>query len=103
MITVSSILQHVRRGRVRNLHSVQEDFGEVLEVEVLETSSLAGKTVKESKLPPGVLLGVRLRGEEIVVVRGNTDFIAGDRLVLFATYEAVKKVEKLFAVRFDFF
>ena len=75
----------------------------VLEVEVLETSSLAGKTVKESKLPPGVLLGVRLRGEEIVVVRGNTDFIAGDRLGLFATYEAVKKVEKLFAVRFDFF
>ena len=103
VITVSSILQHVRRGRVRNLHSVQEDFGEVLEVEVLETSSLAGKTVKESKLPPGVLLGVRLRGEEIVVVRGTTDFIAGDRLVLFATYEAVKKVEKLFAVRFDFF
>ena len=25
------------------------------------------------------------------------------KLVLFATYEAVKKVEKLFAVRFDFF
>jgi len=49
------------------------------------------------------MLGVRLRGQEIRVVRGNTDFLAGDRLVLFATYEAVKKVEKLFAVRFDFF
>ncbi len=103
VITVSSILQHVRRGRIRGLHSVQEDFGEVIEVEVLETSPLAGKTVADVKLPEGVMLGVRLRGEKISVVRGSTDFLAGDRLVLFATYEAVKKVEKLFAVRFDFF
>jgi trk system potassium uptake protein TrkA len=103
VITVSSILQHVRRGRIRGLHSVQEDFGEVIEVEVLETSPLAGKTVADVKLPEGVMLGVRLRDEKISVVRGSTDFLAGDRLVLFATYEAVKKVEKLFAVRFDFF
>ena len=46
MITVSSILQHVRRGRIRGIYSVREDFGEVIEAEALETSSLVGKSIR---------------------------------------------------------
>jgi trk/ktr system potassium uptake protein len=37
------------------------------------------------------------------VPRGDTVIQANDRVILFATYEVVKKVEKLFAVRLDFF
>ena len=48
MITVSSILQHVRRGRIRGIYSVREDFGEVIEAEALETSSLVGKSIREA-------------------------------------------------------
>ena len=57
----------------------------------------------EARLPNGGIVGAILRGEEVVVPRGETVIEAGDRVVVFATYEAVKKVERLFAVRLDFF
>jgi trk system potassium uptake protein TrkA len=103
VITVSSILQHVRRGRIRGIYSVREDFGEVIEAEALETSPLVGKPLRDARLPPGVIIGAILRGETVIVPRGATVINSHDRVVLFATYEAVKKVEKLFAVRLDFF
>ncbi|NQW10912.1 MAG: Trk system potassium transporter TrkA [Alphaproteobacteria bacterium] len=102
-ITVSSILQHVRRGRIRSVYSVREDFGEVIEAEALETSVLVGKPLKNAKLPDGVIVGAIVRGETVIMPRGDTVIEAKDRVVVFATYAAVKKVEKLFAVRLDFF
>ena len=103
VITVSSILQHVRRGRIRGIYSVREDFGEVIEAEALETSPLVGKPLRDAKLPGGVIIGAVLRDGMVIVPRGGTIINAHDRVVLFATYEAVKKVEKLFSVRLDFF
>jgi trk system potassium uptake protein len=103
VITVSSILQHVRRGRIRGIYSVREDFGEVIEAEALETSPLVGKPLRDAKLPGGVIIGAVLRDGKVIVPRGDTIINAHDRVVLFATYEAVKKVEKLFSVRLDFF
>jgi trk system potassium uptake protein TrkA len=102
-ITVSTILQHVRRGRIRSVYSLREDFGEVIEAEALETSVLVGHPLKNAKLPNGVIVGAVVRGEEVIVPRADTVIQARDRVVVFATYEAVKKVEKLFAVRLDFF
>src|SRR3546814_4052017 len=60
-ITVSKILQHVRRGRIRSVYSLSEDFGEVIEAEALETSSLVGVPIREARLPDGVIVG---RSEE---------------------------------------
>jgi trk system potassium uptake protein TrkA len=103
VITVSTILQHVRRGRIRGIYSVREDFGEVIEAEALETSPLVGKPLREVKLPAGVLIGAVLRSGKVIVPRGDTVIRVHDRVILFATYESVKQVEKLFSVRLDFF
>ncbi|MBM85756.1 MAG: Trk system potassium transporter TrkA [Rhodospirillaceae bacterium] len=103
VITVSSILQHVRRGRIRGIYSVREDFGEVIEAEALETSSLVGSPLREARLPIGVIIGAIIRDEKVIVPRGDTVINAQDTVILFATYESVKNVEKLFAVRLDFF
>ena len=102
-ITVSTILQHVRRGRVRSVHTLSDGFGEILEVEALETSSLVGPPLKEAKLPDGVIVGAIVRDKEVLIPRGDTVVRTGDRVVLFATAAAVKKVEKMFAVRLEFF
>jgi trk system potassium uptake protein len=102
-ITVSSILQHVRRGRIRAVYSLREDFGEVIEAQALDTSGLVGRSLKDARLPSGVIVGAVCRGDEVIVPRGNTVIQVQDRVVLFATYEAIKKVEKLFAVGLDFF
>ena len=102
-ITVSNILQHVRRGRIHAVHSLHEGFGELIEADALETSSLVGKPLREVKLPNGVLLGAVVHNGAMISPRGNTVVQAGDRIVLFAAAEAVKKVEKMFSVRLEYF
>ncbi len=102
-ITVSTILQYVRRGRIRSVHSIAENFGEVIEAEALETSSLVGKAIQDAKLPPGVLVAAMLRNNEVLMADKQTVIEVGDRVVLFATKNAVKSVEKMFSVRLEFF
>lgn len=102
-ITVSNILQHVRRGRIHAVHSLHEGFGELIEADAMETSGLVGKPLREIKLPNGVLVGAIVRDGKVISPRGATVMQAGDRVILFAASAAVKKVEKMFSVRLEFF
>lgn len=102
-ITVSQILQQVRRGRIHSVHSLRDGFGELIEAEALETSPLVGKPIREVKLPNGVLVGSIVRDEEVITPRGGTVIEPHDRVVLFAAADAVRKVEKMFSVRLEFF
>ena len=45
-ITVSTILQHVRRGRIRAVHSLGDGFAEVIEADALETSPARRQTAQ---------------------------------------------------------
>jgi len=101
--TVSTILQHVRRGRIRALHTVKNGAGEVIEAEALETSPLVGKPLRDTRLPDGVLIGAIVRKGQVISPRGETSIQAGDRVVIFAEREAVRKVERLFRVSLEFF
>lgn len=102
-ITASTILQHVRRGSIHSVHRLREGFGEVIEAEALETSSLVGAPLREVKLPAGVMVGAIVRGGEVITPRGTTTIQPKDRVVLFASVDAVRKVEKLFSVRIEYF
>ena len=102
-ITVSKILQHVRRGRIHAVHSLHEGFGELIEAAALETSSLVGVPLQEAKLPPGVIVGAIVRNDQVIMPRRTSVIQAKDRVVLFATHHAVKQVEKMFAVRLEYF
>ena len=102
-ITVSTILQHVRRGRIRSVHSLREGFAEILEVDALETTGILNKPISEINLPSGVILGAVVRGDEVIIPRPDTRIQANDRVVLLATTAAVKTVEKMFSVRLEFF
>ncbi|MEX2407539.1 MAG: Trk system potassium transporter TrkA [Rhodovibrionaceae bacterium] len=102
-ITVSTILQHVRRGRIRSVHSLAEDIGEVIEAEALETSSLVGVPLREAPVPAGVMIGALVRDHNVIIPRGDTVIRAGDLVILFAATGASKKVEKLFSVKLEFF
>ncbi|MBM3487915.1 MAG: Trk system potassium transporter TrkA [Alphaproteobacteria bacterium] len=101
-ITVSTILQHIRRGRIRAIHSI-EGVGEVLEAEVLETSRLVGKSIRDAHIAEGILFGAIVRDNVVHIARADTVIRSADRIVLFTTAEAVKEVEKMFAVRLEFF
>ncbi len=102
-ITVSRILEHVRRGRIRSVHSLPDGLAEVIEAEALETSPLVGVPLRDIDLPAGMLVGAIARGEEVIIPRGDTVIQAHDRIVMFTDADTVKKVEKMFTVRLEFF
>lgn len=102
-ITVSQILSYVRRGRVHSVYSVQENFGELIEADALETSSIVGQPLKDVDLPGKTRFGAIIRDDQIIVPRPETVIEGGDRIILFAAKEAVRKVEKLFSVRLEYF
>jgi trk system potassium uptake protein len=102
-ITVSRILQHVRRGRIHSVYTVQDDFGELIEAEAMQTSGLVGKPLRELNLPTGSRIGALIRKGQVIVPRGETVVEGGDRIIIFAAKDAVKHVEKLFSVRLEFF
>jgi len=102
-ITISTILRHVRRGRIRELHSIGDGFGEVMELDALATSGVVNKQISELALPEGAIVGAVLRGSEITMPKPTTTIREGDRVVVFAQESAVHRVERLFEVRLEFF
>lgn len=101
--TVSTILQHVRRGRIRAVHSVQNGVAEVLEAEALETSPLVGKLLRDAGLPDGVRIGAIVRDGNVITPSGDVQIKAHDRVVIFSLAEHVREVEHLFRVSLEFF
>ncbi len=102
-ITVSTILQHVRRGRIRTVHALRDGMGEIVEAEALDTSLLVKKPLGEARLPDGIVIGAIVRGDDVIIPRADTRIRPRDSVVLFATRQAVKSVERLFAVRLEYF
>ncbi|MDH3240471.1 MAG: Trk system potassium transporter TrkA [Alphaproteobacteria bacterium] len=102
-ITVSTILQHIRRGRIRAAYAVHDGFAEVMEAEAMESSDLVGAPLREVKLPAGLIIGALVRDGEVIMPRGDTVVRTDDRVVLFAKTESIKQVERMFAVSLEFF
>jgi trk system potassium uptake protein TrkA len=102
-ITTSRVLQHVRRGRIRGVHSILNGAGEILEAEVLETAPVLGHPLKELLKSDGLRFGAVLRGGKVLMPSGGFELEVKDRVVLFALAEAIREVETLFRVAPDFF
>lgn len=101
--TVSRVLQHVRRGRIRGVHSVQNGAAEVIEAEALDTAPIVGKPLRSLSLPDGLRFGAVLRKGEVLMPTGETELKAKDRAVIFAMAEHVREVEHMFRVSFEYF
>lgn len=101
--TVSSILRHIRHGKVRAVYSVGDAEAEVIEAQVLGTSPIAGQRIRDAGLPEGVLVGAVMRGDEVIKPTGSTRIDEGDVIALFCLSADVPEVERLLQVSIDFF
>ena len=101
--TVSSILRHIRHGRVRQIYSIGDAEAEVIEAQVLSTSPISGKTIRDIGLPDGVIVGSILKNGEVIRPTGSTRVEEGDIIVMFSMAADVAEVERLLQVSIDFF
>jgi trk system potassium uptake protein TrkA len=101
--TVSSILRHIRHGRVRSVYSIGDAEAEVIEAQVLTTSPIAGKQLKDIEFPEGVLVGGVLKDGKMSKPRADLRIEDGDIVAIFAMASQVAEVEVLLQVSIDFF
>jgi trk system potassium uptake protein TrkA len=101
--TVSSILRHIRHGRVRDVYSLGDAEAEIIEAEVLSTSPIAGQEVRDIDFPEGVLLGGVMKDGNLEKPKGSTRINEGDIIALFALSKDIGEVERLLQVSIDYF
>ncbi|MDG1117156.1 MAG: Trk system potassium transporter TrkA [Flavimaricola sp.] len=101
--TVSSILRHIRQGRVRGVYSLGDAEAEVIEAQVLGTSPIAGKRIGDISFPEGVLVGAVMKSGTVVKPTGATRIDEGDVIAIFSMAADVPEVERLLQVSIDFF
>lgn len=102
-ITVSTIMQHVRRGRIKQIHNIRDGCAEVIEAEISETSEVAHKKLKDITFPKNVIVGALIRGDEVIMPTPELQVEAGDELIVLAAHGTAQKVEKMVSVQMDLF
>lgn len=95
---ISSILQSVRKGEVLSDISIFGERGEFIEAVALEASPITATPLKNIPFPKGALLVCVIRNGQVLIPMGDTIVDPGDRIILFAVKQAVKKLEKLLSV-----
>lgn len=101
-ITVSRILKHVRRGRVRDVHSLMDGKAELLEIQVLATSPIVGNKLLDIDLPPSVIICAIMSKSKIFIPEPEYRFLEGDCAIIFTLRDEIKAVETLFRVSVNF-
>ncbi|QIZ20421.1 Trk system potassium transporter TrkA [Candidatus Pelagibacter giovannonii] len=98
MNTVSSILKHIHKGTIENAYSILNGEYEIIEAEIIETSELVNKELKNSNLPDEIRIGAVLRGDEVIIPRSNFVFKKHDIVVLLAKKDFLHVVENMFRI-----
>ena len=96
MNTVSSILKHVHKGTIENAYTISNGEHEVIEAEIIETSELINKELKNSNLPEEIRIGAVLRKNKVIVPRSDFKFQKDDKVVFLAKKELISYVESIF-------
>jgi len=98
MNTVSSILKHIHKGTIENAYSILNGEYEIIEAEIIETSELVNKELKNSNLPDEIRIGAVLRNDEIIIPRSNFVFKKQDIVILLAKKDFLHVVENMFRI-----
>ncbi|MET0156204.1 MAG: Trk system potassium transporter TrkA [Rickettsiales bacterium] len=98
-ITVSSILQHIRQGKALSLRSLCKGNVEIMEVEVTDSSPVAGKHIYNVVLPERVSLVAISRSGRLLIPEQETVILPGDFLTVVTDAASVRRVEQIFSAK----
>lgn len=107
LITIGSLLAHVRRGDVVSVHSLHQGVAEAIEAIAhgdTSSSKVVGRLVAHITLPPGATIGAIIRGDEVIIAHSDLLIESEDHLILLVMDKKyIRDVEKLFEVSLGFF
>ncbi|MFH1349686.1 MAG: Trk system potassium transporter TrkA [Pseudomonadota bacterium] len=100
---IRAILQYIRRGKIISVAPLKGEHAEAIEAEALKTSDIVNRPLYNVKFPKGAIIGAIVRGDEIIIPKGDSVIREKDRLIIFATQKVIPKLEKLLTVKLEYF
>ena len=105
--TIGTLLRHVRRGDVVNVHSLRRGAAEAIEAVAHgdeQSSKVVGRAIEDIDLPEGTTIGAIVRNDEVIIAHDNVVVEANDHVILFLVDKRrTADVERLFQVGLTFF
>jgi trk system potassium uptake protein TrkA len=95
-IAASYIYQLLLDADVENVKCLTFANADVAEFIVKEGAKITRGHIKDIALPKGVTIGGLVRGDEGILVTGDTQILPGDHVVVFCLSSMIKRIEKLF-------
>ncbi len=99
MITVSKILKHIHKGRIESVYSISNNQAEIIHAQVLKSSKLLNKLIKDAELPVGMRIGLMKKENKIIIPDKNTIVEEKDEILFICMTDDLKKAEDLFKIR----
>ncbi|CAH1000739.1 Trk system potassium uptake protein TrkA [Neolewinella maritima] len=96
LLAANDIFRYVRKGNVEAITTLQGVDAEVIEYVITKTNRLTKKTLKELHFPDTALIGGVIRGDETIIPNGSSQLQLGDRVIVFAKPQAIRRLDELF-------
>ena len=100
---INTILQHIRKGKVLSAISIKGEQAELIEAVALETSEIVAKPLRNISFPKGAMVAGIIHKDSIIIPTGESVIQPDDRVIIFARREAIPKIEKILAVKLEYF
>jgi trk system potassium uptake protein TrkA len=100
---ISTILKHIRQGKVLSVAALKGEDAEALEFIALESSDIVGRAIQNINIPSQVLIAAIFREGRVIIPRGDTVLNVNDRIIILSRREAIRKVERAFTVKLEYF
>ncbi|MDV3243395.1 MAG: Trk system potassium transporter TrkA [Methylocaldum sp.] len=98
--TISALLRYVRRGDIVQVHSLRHGASEAIEAVAhgrRGSSKVVGIPIDKINIPPGVVMGALVRGDEVIQVHHDTVIEEGDHVIMFLLdKKLIPMVEQIF-------
>ena len=96
LIAANAIFRYVREGTVLAVAMLNNLEAEILEFEVQPNTLIENRFIKDLDFPREAVIGGVIRQGMGKIALGNFKIIEGDKVLVCATSNAIKKVERLF-------
>lgn len=98
-LTVGEIMKRTRKDDLFSVSPFTEIDAETIGIDIKEKLPILNKPIKNISMPSKTIIGVIIRGEEVIIPTGEDEMKLGDRIIIFLLSDAIYEVEKMFSKR----
>ena len=95
-VTISKILQDIRKAGLTNAYSLGRGFGEIWEIKLKEDQPVTGKKLADLNIPDKCKIVAIIKGDEICFPQLEDTLDVTDVVIIFVSPLGIKKMEQIF-------